>query len=81
MLRTLLNKSWKQYPTKQQLYAHLPPVSQSIQVRQTRNAGYCCNAKNGPINKVFQWAPRHQICAYTGYLLEDLQRVMHNWDE
>ena len=26
MLRAILNKSWRQYPTKQQLYGHLPPI-------------------------------------------------------
>ena len=28
MLHAVLNKSWKQHPTKQQLYSHLPPISQ-----------------------------------------------------
>ena len=36
MLLTYLNKSWKQHPTEQQLYGHLSPISQTIQVRQTR---------------------------------------------
>ena len=26
MLRAILNKSWRQHPTKQQLYGHLPPI-------------------------------------------------------
>ena len=26
MLGSILNKSWKQHPTKQQLYGHLPPI-------------------------------------------------------
>ena len=26
MLRAILNKSWRPHPTKQQLYAHLPPI-------------------------------------------------------
>ena len=30
------NKSWKQRPTKQQLYGHSPPILQAIQVRQIR---------------------------------------------
>ena len=33
MLRAILNKSWKQHPTKQQLYSHLPPIMKTIQVR------------------------------------------------
>ena len=35
ILRTILNKSWRQHPTKQQLYGHLPPISKAIQVRRT----------------------------------------------
>ena len=35
-----LNKSRKQHPTKQQLYGHLSPISQTIHVRQTRHAGH-----------------------------------------
>ena len=41
MLRAILNKSWKQHPTKQQLYCHLPPISKTIQIRWTRHAGHC----------------------------------------
>ena len=33
MLHAVLNKFWKQHPTKQQLYSHLLPISQTIQVR------------------------------------------------
>ena len=35
ILQAILNKSWKQHPTKQQLYRHLPPISKTIQIRQT----------------------------------------------
>ena len=41
MLCTRLNKSWKQQPTKQQMYGHLPPITQTVQVRHTRHVGYC----------------------------------------
>ena len=34
MLWAILNKSWRQHPTKQPLYGHLPPIMKSIQVRQ-----------------------------------------------
>ena len=27
MLRAILDKSWKQHPTKLQLYGHIPPIS------------------------------------------------------
>ena len=41
MLRTILNKSWRQHPTNHQLYGHLPPITKTIQVRRTRHAGHC----------------------------------------
>ena len=33
MLRAVLNKSWRQHPTRHQLYGHLPPITKTIQVR------------------------------------------------
>ena len=41
MLRAILNKSWRQHTTKQQLYGHLQPITKTIQVRRTRQAGHC----------------------------------------
>ena len=38
MLQAVLNESKKQHLTKQQLYSHHPPISQTIQVRQTKHA-------------------------------------------
>ena len=38
MLRAILNKSWRQHPTKQQLCSHLPPITETIQIRRTRHA-------------------------------------------
>ena len=39
ILRAILNKSWRQHPTRHQLYGHLPPITKTIQVRRTRHAG------------------------------------------
>ena len=36
MFRAILYKSWRQHPTRHQLYGHLPPITKTIQVRQTR---------------------------------------------
>ena len=33
MLRAILNKTWGQHPTMQQLYGHLPPITKTIKVR------------------------------------------------
>ena len=30
MLPAILNKSWRQHPTKHQLYGHLPPIMKTI---------------------------------------------------
>ena len=50
MLRTILNKSWRQHPTRHQLYGHLPPIMKTIQVRRTRHAGQLLE-KQGRANK------------------------------
>ena len=39
MLRAILNKSWRQHPTRHQLYGHFLPITKTIQVRRTRHAG------------------------------------------
>ena len=41
VLRAILNKSWRQHPTRHQLYGHQPPITKTIQVRWTRHAGHC----------------------------------------
>ena len=59
MLQPILSKSWKQHPTKQQLYGHLPPISKIIQIIWTRHAGHCWRSKNELINNVLLWTPSH----------------------
>ena len=54
MLRAILNKSWKQHLTKQQLYSHLPPISKTIQIRWIRYAGHCRRSKDELISDVLQ---------------------------
>ena len=57
MLRAILNKSWRQHPTKHQLYGHLPPITKTIQVRRTRHAGHCWRSRDELISDVLQWTP------------------------
>ena len=59
MLQAVLNKSRRQQPTKQQLYSHLPPITKTIQVRQTRHAGHYWRSKDKLISDVIQWTPSH----------------------
>ena len=92
MLQAMLNKSWRQYPTKQQLYGHLPPITKTIQIRQTRHAGHCWRSRDELISDVLLWTPSHrwakagrpaqtyiqQLCADMGCSLEDLLEAMDN---
>ena len=94
MLQAVLNKSWRQHPTKQQLYGHLPPIMKTIQVSQTRHAGYCWRSKDELISDILLWTPSHgqaktgrpartyiqQFCADIGYSLEDLPGGMDDRD-
>ena len=46
MLPAILNKPWRQLPTRHQLYGHLPPITKTIQVRRTRHAGHCWRSRD-----------------------------------
>ena len=59
MLRAILNKSWRQHLTKQQLYGHLPPITKTIKVRRNRHAGQCWRSRDELISDVLQWTPSH----------------------
>ena len=95
MLRAILNKSWRQHPTRHQLYGHLPPVTKTIQVRRTRHAGHCWRSRDELIRDVLLWIPTHgrvkagrpartyiqQLCEDTGCCPEDLPRAMNDREE
>ena len=86
MLRAIL----RQRPTKQQLYDHLPPIMETIQVRRTRHVEHCWRSMDELISDVLLWTPSHgrakarglartfikQVCADTGCRPEDLPEVM-----
>ena len=92
MLRAILNKSWRQHPTRHQLYGHLPPITKTIQVRRTRHAGHCRRSKDELISDVLLWNPAYrqanagrpartyiqQLCEDTGCSPEDLPEAMNN---
>ena len=92
MLWAILNKSWRQHPTKQQLFSHIPPISKTIQVRRTRNAGDCWGSWDKLINDILLWTHSHgqvkagwpawtyiqQLCADTRCSPEDLPEAMDN---
>ena len=92
MLRAILNKSWRQHPTKNQLYGHLPPITKTIQVRQTRHAGHYWRSREEIISEVLQWTPTYnraktgrpartyiqQLCEDTGCSPEDQPEAMND---
>ena len=92
MLQAILNKSWRQHPTRHQLYGHLPPITKTIQVRRTRHAGYCWRSRDELISDVLLWTPTYgrakagqsawtyiqQLCEDTGCSPEDLPEAMND---
>ena len=92
MLRAILNKSWRQHPTKHQLYGHLPPIMRTIQVRRTRHAGHCWRSRDELKRDLLLWTPTYgrakagqpartniqQLCEDTGCSPEDLPEAMND---
>ena len=92
ILRAILNKSWRQHPTRHQLYGHLPPISKTIQVRRTRHAGHCWRSRDDLISELLLWTPTYgptkagrpartyiqQLCEDAGCSPEDLLEVMND---
>ena len=59
MLWEILKKSWRQHPTRHQLYGHLPPITKTIQVRRNRHTGHCWKSKDDIISDVLLWTPTY----------------------
>ena len=59
MLRAILNKSWRQHPTRHQLFGHLTPITKTIQAWRTRHAGHCWRSRDELIRDVLLWTPTH----------------------
>ena len=90
--RAILNKSWRQHPTRHQLYGHLPPITKTIQVKRTRHAGHCWRSRDQLISDVLLWTPtygrakqddqhEHTFSNYmrdTGCSSEDLPEAMND---
>ena len=89
-LYNILNKSWRQYSARHQLYSQLPPITKIIQVRRARHAGHCWRSKDELISDVLLWTPVYgqakagrpartyiqQLCEDTGCSPEDLPKAM-----
>ena len=95
MLQAILNKSWRQHPTKHQLYGHITPITKTSKVRQTRHARHRWRSGDELISDVLLLNPSHgqakagrpartcirQLCEDTGCSPEDLPEAMNNWEE
>ena len=95
MLRAILNKSWRQHPTKHKLYGHLPPITKTIKVSRTRHAGHCWRSRDELISDVFLGTPTQgrakagrpartyiqQLCEDTVCSPEDRQEAMYGWEK
>ena len=92
MLRAILDKSWRQHPTRYQLYGHLPLITKTIQARRTRHAGHCWRSKDELISDVLQWTLAYsqtkagrpartyiqKLCEHTGCSPEDPPEAMND---
>ena len=95
MLRAILNKSGRQRSTRHQLYGHLPPISKTIEARQTRHAGHWWRSRDKLISNVLLWTPTYgrtkagrpartyiqQLCEDTGCSTEDQPEAMNDWEK
>ena len=95
MLRAILNKSWRQHPTRHQLYGHLPPITKTIQVKRARHAGHCWRSKDELVSDVLLWTPTYgqakagrpartyiqQLCEDTGCNPEDLPEARNDGEK
>ena len=92
MLRGILNKSWRQHPTKHQLYGHLSPITKTVHVRRARHAWHCWRSRDELKSHVPLWTPTYgrakagrpawtyiqQLCEDTGCSPEDLPEAMND---
>ena len=92
VLNNISVQSWRQQPTRHQLYSHLPLITKTIQVRRTRHAGHCWRNRDELISDVLLWASTYgrakagrpartyiqQLCEYTGCDPEDLPEAIND---
>ena len=95
MLQAMLNKSWRQHPTKQQQHDHLQPITKTIKVRRTKDAGHSWRSGHELMSDVLLWnlsqcraksgrparSYIEQLCEDTGYSPADLPETMNDREE
>ena len=58
MLRAILNKSWRQHPTRHQLYGHLPPITKTIQLDEPDTQDTAGEARTNS-SVMYSYGPPH----------------------
>ena len=90
-----IEKSWRQHPTRYQLYGHLLPITKTIHVRRTRHAGHWWRSKDELVSDILQWTPAYgkakagrpartytkQLLGDTGCSPEDLPETMNDTEK
>ena len=59
MLRVVFDVSWRDHMTNNQLYGHIPKVTDKITSRRLQFAGHCFRHPELPANEVLLWQPKH----------------------
>jgi len=95
MLGAVLNLSWRQHPTKKQLYGPIPPITSILCKLRMCIAGHCWRAKQELISNLLLWVSRRgksrvgrpassyidQLCRDASCLPENLPTLMQERDE
>ena len=89
LLMRIQDLSWKNHPSKEQIYGKLPVVSALVRSRRVQFAGHCHRIKNDVISSLLIWSPKHHgrgrklsypdmIARDTNLHREDLKRAMQD---
>ena len=84
MLHAVLNKSWKQHSTKQNLPFHKPSNKNMLSTIGEVKSNSWVTYYYELLHTSVGWQAKtyiHQLCTDTGCHLEDLKKVMTNKDE
>ena len=93
LLMRVQNLSWRNHPTKAQIYGGIPPISIVVAQRRLRFAGHCHRAKDQVISDILLWklpCPSRGtrpltfpdvLSRHTGLTVNELGAAMSNRDQ
>ena len=59
MLRAVMNTSWRDHLTNEQLYSGIPKISKSIRIQRLRFTGHCCRSQDELASDIILWQIHH----------------------